>query len=359
MKSSFSNFFPIPEFLAMRPMGLAISERAIHVIEFVKGKGGLELGQFGTREIPLGVIEEGYVHDKSAVTDTLRSLQKELSMEFVNASLPEEKAYLFKTELPKAGITDIRQAIELRLEENAPISATDAIFDYAVMPDLPNIDHFDINVSVLPKKVVSVYLEIIKSAGLKPASLNIGAAAVSRAIIPRGDLGTFLVVNVGKISTGLSIISCGVVQFNLTIPVGGDALTVAIEKHFSVDTKTALKIKEEKGFVKNRENMQLFFSLMNTVSSIKDEIGKLFTYWQTHLNLAGANGKKIDKIILCGRDACLAGFDEYLSMTMKVPVEVANVWQNVFSRDDYTPAISFLDSLDYASAIGLALPQEN
>ena len=169
-------------------------------------------------------------------------------------------------------------------------------------------------------------------------------------------MGTFLIINMREESTGLSIVSRGVVQFNLTIPIGGDALTNALEKHFSVDTATAERIKEERGFVKNPENMELFFSLMNTVSAISDEANKLLIYWQTHQNTAGRSGTKIEKVILCGRDANLAGFDEYLGSALKVPVEIGNVWQNAFSHEAYIPAISFLDSLDYASAIGLALP---
>ncbi|MDO8591085.1 MAG: pilus assembly protein PilM [bacterium] len=359
MKKSFSDFFPVPAFLEMRPMGLAISERVIHAVEFVKVRGSLRLGRFGTRPIPPGVIKEGYVNDKSVVTEILRSLQKELSMEFVNASLPEEKSYLFKTEFPKAGVTDLRQAIELRLEDNVPISGNDAIFDYMVIPESPNADHIDVSVSASPSKVVLTYLEIIKAAGLKPLSFCVGVAATSRAVISHDDLGTFLIVNIEETSTDLSIVSRGVVQFNLTISIGGEALTTALEKHFSVDTKTALKIKEERGFVKNRENMELFLSLMNTISAVKDEVNKLFSYWQTHQDSQGAAGKKIEKIILCGRDANLAGFDEYLSTSVKVPVEVAKVWQNAFSYDTHVPNIPFLDSLDYASAIGLALPREN
>ena len=358
MKSSFADFFPVPAFLAMRPMGLAISERAVHVVEFIKGPEGLKLGRFGTRAIPSGAIKEGYVNDKAAVTDVLRSLREELSIEFVSASLPEEKTYLFKTEFPKGSVTDIRQAIELRLEENVPLSATDAIFDYTVIPCTSDIDHIDVSVSVLPRKVVETYLEIIKAAGLRPLSFSIGASAVSQAVIPRGNLSAFLVVNVGETSTDLSIVSRGLVQFNLSVPIGGEALTSALEKHFSVDSETARRIKEERGFVKNRENMELFFSLMNTVSAIKDEVNKLFIYWQTHRNPPGATGKKIEKIILCGRDSNLVGFDEYLSIAVKIPVAIANVWQNAFSYDTHVPEISFLDSLDYASAIGLALPQD-
>lgn len=358
MKSRFLDLFPVPTFLEMRPFGLALSERAIHALEFVKGPHGVTVGRFGMREIPAGAIKEGYVNDKDVVTEVLRSLQKELSMEFVSASLPEEKAYVFKTKFPRSGgIIDFRQSIELRLEENVPLTASEAIFDYTVIPEHTETDHIDISVSVLPRKVVATYLEIIRAADLKPVLFGIEPEAVSRAVIARDNLGVFLVVNVGEVSTSLSIVSSGVVQLNLTIPIGGSAFTVAIEKHFSVDTASARRIKEERGFVKNKENMELFLSLMNTVSSIKDEVNKLFIYWQTRQDHVGPLGRKIEKIILCGRDSNLAGFDEYLSAAVKIPVEVGNVWQNAFSHDDCVPPISFLDSFDYASAIGLALPE--
>ncbi len=358
----FLDFFPPPKFLEMRPVGLAFSERSVRAVEFVQSPKGLILGRFGMRAIPEGAIKEGYVNSKEAVTEVLSALQKELGIEFVRASLPEEKAYLFKTEVPKAAQDDIRQSIELRLEENVPLKTQDAIFDYALIPEIENKenkDHLDVSVSALPTKVVLTYLEIIKASGLKPVSFGVEAGALSRALVPKGNLGTFMIVNIGETCTGLSVVSRGVVQFNSTIAIGGDAFTSALGKHFSVDSAEAKKIKEERGFVKRRRNMELFFSLMNTVSSLKDEISKLFIYWQTHRNPPGSTGKQIEKIILCGRDSSLVGFDEYLSIAMKVPIEVGNVWQNAFSFDDYIPTIPFLDSLEYASAIGLALPRQN
>lgn len=338
-------------------MGLAITERCIHVIELVKKGRGLELGRFGLRQLPVGAIQDGYINDKHAVTEALGSLRKELGMEFVSATLPEEKAYIFKTELPKVVEGNLREAIELRLEENVPLAAQDTIFDYAVIPSVSGEDHVDVGVSALPSKVVDNYLEVIRAAELQPVSLSIEVAALSRALIPRGSLGTFMIVNVGETRTGLSIVSRGVVQFSLTVPIGGDVLTEGLKKRFSVNDEEAKKIKEERGFKKSRENMEIFFSLMNTVSAIKDEISKLFIYWQTHQNLSDKTTADIEKIIMCGRDCNLAGFDEYLSLTLKVPVEVGNVWQNVFSYDDFIPAIPFLDSFDYAPAVGFALPK--
>ncbi len=356
-KNFFAEFFPVPKLLEMRPAGLAITERYVHAVEFTKKGSRLSLGRFGVRSIPEGVIKEGYVNDKQVVIDLLISLRAEIGIEYVSVALPEEKAYLFKTEVPKIAKDNIREALELRLEENVPVPAAEAVFDYMVIPNEAEGESVDVSVAVLPLKVVTTYLDIIKSAGLIPVSFGVEASALSRAVIPDGDLGTFMIVNIGETSTGLSIISRGAVQFSTTVPMGGDALTLALQKHFSVGPAEAKKIKEERGFVKSKENMELFFSLMNTVSAIKDEMNKLLIYWQTHKAGPGVAGAELKKIILCGKDANLAGFDEYLSATMKVSVEVGNVWRNAFNSGDKVPAISFVDSLDYASAIGLALPE--
>jgi Tfp pilus assembly PilM family ATPase len=46
--------------------------------------------------------------------------------------LPEEKAYLFTTSIPKVAQKDIRSAIEFKMEENVPIPASDLVFDFLV-----------------------------------------------------------------------------------------------------------------------------------------------------------------------------------------------------------------------------------
>ena len=63
----------------------------------------------------------------------------------------------------------------------------------------------------------------------------------------------------------------------------------------------------------------------------------------------------IKEIILCGGDANLAGLTEYLTLTLKIPVKLANVWLNVFSFEEYVPEIEFNKSLKFATAVGLAL----
>ncbi len=96
---------------------------------------------------------------------------------------------------------------------------------------------------------------------------------------------------------------------------------------------------------------------MNVASALRDEIQRVYTYWLSHIEKTGGDTGAPFKVLLAGRDSSIIGFREYMAMSLKMPVELVNVWANVFSFDDEIPPIEYLESLDYATVIGLALPK--
>ena len=355
----FSRFFPTPKFLEMPGVGLAIDDDAVSVVELLRHPRGFALGRFGRRTLPTGSIAGGYVHNQDAVVDEIGKLKDDLRIEFVHASLSDEKAYLFKTKIPKLALKEIRGALEFKIEENVPISPSEAVFDYDIFTksDHRASDHLDIGMTVLPKKVAETYVDLLGKAGLVPLSFETEAQAIARTLVAQGDTSSYLIVNFGERKTGLFIVSDEVVHFTSVVPVGGEHITEAIAKYLSVSIEEAQQIKREHRILKTRRNTDLFLSLVNTISVLKDEVNKLSVYWSTHVEPGESLPQKITKIVLCGRDASLPGFVEYLGIALEQKVVVGNVWQNVFSLNDYIPPILFDESLDYAAAIGLALPR--
>ncbi len=355
----FSQFFPTPRFLEMPVVGLDISDSALSAVELVRHHRGLTLGRYARRLLPPGSISEGYVNNRDAVIEELRKLKNALNLDFVNVSLPEEKAYLFRTQIPNVPRKEMRGALEFKIEESAPVSAHEAVFDYAVLtpPEHEAPVHLDVAMTVFPSKVVETYLELLNSADLIPLSFEIEAQAIARSVITRGDGDTYMIVNFGAQKTGLFIVSHEVVQFTSTVAIGGVHITEAISKHLSISLQEAEKIKNEHTVFRHKKHEDLFMALMNAVSALKDEIQKLSLYWDSHKEQGEEPTKKITKIILSGRDAGLTCFAEYLGMSLQSSVAVGNVWSNVFSLEDGIPPILFDESLDYAGAIGLALPK--
>ncbi len=346
-------FFPPPNFLIAPSFGLDISDESLKFVELLLTKNGIRVGRYGERKIPVGIIESGKIKSPAKLKEVLFSLQKEEGVKFVRVSLPEEQVYLFALRLEKTGLKNVREGIELALEEHVPISAKDAIFDY----DLTNEDesNLEVQVAAISKNIVENYLSVFKDSSMSVQSLELEAQAISRVVIKKDDLETYMIVDFGQTRTGIFIISRGVVVFTFTLDIGGTSLNIMIQKNFNVSIEEAEKMKRQYGLQRNIENKEIFAVLLNSVSILRDEIVKHFLYWHTHKDEEGKSHPPIKKIILCGGDANLIGLSEYLSVSIKNKVEMANVWINIAETEKFVPEISFSQSLAFATALGLAL----
>ncbi len=352
-RNSFYRLFPTPKFLMAPSFGLDISDQSLKFLELVPIKNGVRMGRYGERKIPAGIIESGKIKDPKRLRDVLLALRKEVGVRFVRVSLPEEQVYLFRLHLEKAGMENVREGIELSLEEHIPIPAQDAIFDY----DLISQDDkgLDAQVAAIPKNVIENYLSVFRESLISVQSFELEAQAISRAVIKKGDLETYMIVDFGQTRTGIFIVSGGVVVFTSTLDIGGMSLDDMIKKNFNITTEEADKMKRDFGLQRNVANKEIFPVLLNSVSILRDEIVKHFLYWNTHLDEDGKSSPPIKKIILCGGDSNLIGLTEYLSVSIKCKVEVANVWVNIANTGKYIPDINFNKSLTFAAALGLAL----
>ena len=317
---TFFKLFPPPKFLNLPYAGLDISDDAIHVVEYTRGSHGYTIHRFGKRDLAPGVVESGYIRDEKALTEAVTSLAKELKLSTIKASLPEERMYLFKTDVPTTDPDQIRQNIEFKLEENVPLKPADAVF----FADLLSTkgEKNTVSVSVAPRELVNRYLKVFQSSGLSVMSLEIQAKAIARASVPRDSLETVLLVHIMNKKTGLYVIANGITCFTSTILWGGEVV---------------------RG--KNPND------LSDEIFSLRREIDRVYKYWGEH-----GEGEPIKEIIVSGHDAVLVSQISHISPDPRIPLVIAQVWQNVFSGDHYIAPIPFEESLDYAVAAGLALP---
>ncbi len=353
----FFKFFPAPKFLVVPSFGLDISDESLKYVELLDTVNGIRMGRYGERIIPAGIIESGKIKDPKRMEEILATLRKEVGITSVRVSLPEEQVYLFQLKLAKVGLNNIKEGIELALEDHVPIRAEDAIFDYETVEE--NEQNLEVQVSTIPESVLENYLSIFGHSNIKVQSCELEAQAISRAVIKDGDLGTYMLVDFGKKRTGIFIVSKGLVMFTFTLDLGGAMLTEMIQKTTKLSFEEADKMKQEYGLQRNLENKEIFSVLLNSISVLRDEIVKHFIFWQTHKDEEGKSNPPIEKIIFCGGDSNLVGLADYISVSMKTPVEMANVWVNISNEKDYVPEMSFRQTLAFATAIGLALGDFN
>src|SRR3989339_114461 len=357
-KNWFLNCFPTPNFLKMPSVGIDISDEYIRFVEIVDDGCNKILGKFGKVPLPEDVVVSGEVKNEEKLVEILKSIKKEHKFNFIRASLTERNSYIFKTTITKKenmSAGEIRGSLGFKMEENVPIKSEETIFDFDVTKI--NLHDLDIVVSALPKNIVEQFIVVFEKAGLKPLSFEVEAQAVARAVVSSKSNETFMVVDLRRRRAGLSIVKSGVVRFTATLDIDENDLSNAIENYSGASLEEAQKTKKGQGSEKIKKEENFLYSAVAPLTVLKDEINKNLIYWHTHRdNVRG--GKilnKVQEIILCGSGGSLRGLDDYLSLSIGLSVEKANVWGNLFSFDDIVPEISFEDSLEYAPSIGLAM----
>lgn len=350
-----SRAVPPPEFLRMPAVGLDISDDAIKFVELERERSGVRLKRYDRKILPKGTIIEGKIQMHQNLLEQLQALVQEQSFQFVHASLPEEHAYLFQTDIPHDTPFDrIRTTLEFTLKENVPLMPDEVVFDFDIIRQTEKA--LSVAVSVYPRAIVEEYLSVFTEAGLSVLSLETEGQANARAIVPSTSDETVMMIDIGKLGTVISIISHQQLVFATTAEVSGDDFTRAIERFLQISFEEAEKVKEEKGFVKSDENNDLFEALLGEVSTLRDSVNKHMTYWHMHGSATGKQvSQDVSRIVLCGGGANLKGLRDYMRATMSLPVEVANVWTNIATFDDYIPNMNKIQSLQYATSMGLSL----
>jgi Tfp pilus assembly PilM family ATPase len=333
---SFFDFFPAPKFLEMPAPGLALSDDGVRLVEFSHEPKGLVLKRIVAKTFPEKYLDAGNIVNREDIIRELGAFRKEHNLKYIRASLPEERAYLFSTEISASQSEDVRTGVEFIIEENVPLTLAESVFDYRILPNADQSSgRIKVSVSVLAESVVSEYLSIFRSAGLIPLHLEIESQAIAKAIIPKEEKIVSIIANVDCHKIGFYICDGAAVSFTSTIVTsdeGDDTIT------------------------KNKNEGKACPPLSpRALQTIGDEIKKILLYWQTQADHRNEKARPIEKITIVGEGAGQEGLSDFLAKASGISVEEGNVWQNAFSLTNYIPEVPKNESLGYATAIGLAL----
>ncbi|MBM3250643.1 MAG: type IV pilus assembly protein PilM [Candidatus Nealsonbacteria bacterium] len=366
-------------FLSLKPevFGLDISDLSLKIAKLKKKGRFLGLASWGEIEIKPGVVEEGEIKNEEALAENIRKcLDKvkgeKIKTKYVVASLPEKKAFLQVIPMPKMTKEELEKAVPFEAENYVPLPIEEVYLDFQIVPAFHNhLDHFDVLIAAFPKKIVNSYLSCFERAGLIPWAMEIESQVISRALLKQ-EISPFpiFIIDFGRSRSSFIIFSGHSLRFTASIPISSHNLTEIISRALKVDLKEAeiLKIKQglsisdlQIGGRKNKKNIkkiEVFEAMVPVLTDLVEQVGKHINYYQTHASHEHLppNGKRIEKIILCGRGANLKGLPDFISSELKISAELANPWINILPEPlREVPGLPFEDSLGYTTALGLAL----
>lgn len=349
---------PPPTYMRLPSAGVDISDSSLKYVQFrpdKKSGSQLELKYWGDVDIPDGVLKRGTVNDPKKLAEVIREVRERTGVEKVRVSLPEEHAYLFEAEIKKGTkLKEIRGQLEFKMQDDVPLSAADAIFDYDIFDAGRDSSKLHVSVTAYAKETVMSYYDACVAAGVVPLSFEVEAQAIARATIPTGNTGTHMIIDFGHTRAGVGIVYDGVLMYTSTIDIGGGALSAALRRALGDKPESELtKIKNKVGLVPEVDNTEVYDTIIPVMSSIVEEIERRIQYWNNKDD--NQSDRQIESIILCGGSVNMKGLPGYFTDVLGIESKRAQVWQNAFALGKVVPSIGRRYSYGYATAVGLAL----
>jgi len=340
--------FAPPSYLAFPTAGIAVSASGVKLAVIKERVHGLELVAYDEALLSLDAVKGGELIGRTEIVDAIRTLARKHHVRFANIALPESRSYLFEADIKGTDPHGWRTSIEQRLDEYVPLPPAEVAFDM-----VPAGDTMAIGVAYA-HRVIEESLSAFDEANIRVRSIENEMFAMPRALLKEGDPETVLIIDIGRTTTKLAVVSNRIPRFATTLDIGGHALTLAVQKHFGVSEEEAKRVKAEKGIVSTEANSEYLQAMLSTVSVIREEIARRLEYWQSRAE-AGTKHEPVTRAILIGGNATIRGLPEYLETALKIPVSLGDVFVNLAPRDAWLPPLDYLESLAYSTAIGLAL----
>lgn len=356
------------DFLHFQPyaFGLDISDFSLKIAQLERVRKRLRLVAFGEFPVPEGVVEKGQVKKEEELAGIIEKALKstqgaKVSTRYVVASLPEEQAFLQILQLPRMRLEEVPQAVLFEAENYIPYSIDTVYVDSQVVEPYQNhLDHFDVLLASLPRTTVDAYVSVLKKVGLIPKALEIESLSISRALIKNEEMPLpVLLIDIGAVRSSFIVFSGRSLRFATSISVSSREFTSAVSKTLLVDRKKAEEFKRTYG-LENQDDptgKQVFQAFIPALTDFMEQVKKYITYYESHtLHQHLPKKERLRKIILCGGGANLPGLPEFLTRELKMEVVKGNPWTNILPTPlQELPPLSLEDSLQYTTALGLAL----
>ncbi len=350
--------------LEKEAFGLDISDLSLKIIKLRKKGKSFSVASFAQVSIEPGIIEKGVIKNEEALAKIIQAACRnvegqKLTTKYAVVSLPEERSFLQVIQMPKMDEDELASAVPFEAENYIPLPMSEVYLDFqAIEPIKDHLDHLDVLLVAMPKKIVNSYVSCLKKAGLIPLILEIESEAIARAMIKdEASPAPVALIDLGTNGTDFIVFAGRSVQFTHSIPVSSLQITQAISKALKVDIDKAEKIKMDynpapgESNPKSKKVAQVITPILEDLIS---QIKKYLDFYQDHASHEHLDTtQKIEKIFLCGGGANFAGLPEFLSKQLGMPVELRDFWAGSWPKKSNNQ--NGKNFLSFATALGLAL----
>lgn len=349
--------------MGSKSFGLDIGISSIKAVWLSHDKNGFLLKSYGIWPTPSkGMLSQSPL-DEEEMANAIRKTVEEakITTKNVNVALPENQVYTKVIEMPMLSDKELVLAIHWEAEQYIPIPLSNISLAWIVLNHWQKQDVGNKKLKILvvgaPTSLIDKYQKILTMAKLNPVAIETELLSIvrvltyqknSRALFPPS-----IVLSIGSISTAVALVKDGIVIFTYSIPLGGMAISRALQTDLGLTTAQAEEYKKAYGVAKTQQYEKVGTTIALILSSVLSEIKKVFAFYSQQYK----EDAPIQQIILSGGTAKLPGIDVFFAENTGIETVIASPWETVLVEGATISQDVKDNASDYIVAIGLAMKE--
>ncbi|MEK9148385.1 MAG: type IV pilus assembly protein PilM, partial [Patescibacteria group bacterium] len=244
---------------------------------------------------------------------------------------------------------ELGAAVPFEAKRYIPIPIQEVALDWQILEADDITKRMMVLLAAVPREVVSKYERIAELLKLDLEAVEIESFSLVRSLLS-SDRGVTAVINWGALVTTITVVDQRQIRMNHNFGRGSREITLTLARSLGVAPERAEALKRSVGLSDKPEDREVVSVIAPVVDTILIDLERVMMAYNRSAR------RKIEKVVLSGGGAGLAGLVSYVSKRLGLETILANP----FARTIFPP---FLQPLlkeigpNFAVAVGLALRQ--
>ncbi len=224
-----------------------VGSSAIKIAEFTDSGGGAKVLRAAALPVPPGAVENGVVRESGVLARAIRTFvaTDDGARPPVVAAIPGRGVIIKRLELPGQTREALDDVIEFEAMDAVPEDLGNVNLDYHVLGPSETGSGLAVLLVAARKTVIENHVQLLESAGLAPAIVDVDHFALGRLCqeLPAGGETPSAWIHVGARATTIHVPVPDGPGYTTDLPVGGEQLTEDLAERLSVPRDEAETIK--------------------------------------------------------------------------------------------------------------------
>lgn len=336
-------------------IGLDIGSRHIKVVQLNEISEGYQLERAGIISLQPELIVDGSILDSMRVVEAIKELIANSDIKVTDTVLSvsgHSSVMTKRITLPQMTDEELDESIKFEAEQYIPFDIEDVDVDFQILGRREEEVKMDVLVIAVKKDKINEYVSVVRDAGLKPVIVDVDVFALGNVyetnyeIVPGENIA---LVNIGASTINMNILRDGISVFTRDSSIGGNVLTEALQKEFTISYDNAEKLKRGEA-VEGISQDDVSSVLISTSEEIIGEVSRSFDYFRST-----TGSEDVNEVIFCGGGALVKDFAPLLSERLGIGVKLMESLKNIDIPDRFDKG--YLKKIEplITIALGLAL----